>query len=205
MRKCLIIAGGQYDTISIDSDYELIIACDKGYEYSKKLGIVPNLIVGDFDSLNIDIEPDIQVEKLPKEKDDTDTFHAIRCALKADCEEIHICCAMGGRMDHYVANLQSLMYLAKRGIGCQLLGADNRTYAIYNSHLTLPREAAYLSVFSLSDISEGVSIEGAKYPLDNAVLTNDWPLGVSNEWEDDEVTVTVKAGCLAIMVCGYDH
>ena len=102
---CAIISGGEYSPMDDIKAAEYIIACDRGYSYAKRSGIVPDLLLGDFDSYTGKLPEGAAVERLPREKDDTDTMHAVRRALELGFTRISLYCALGGRLDHTLANL----------------------------------------------------------------------------------------------------
>lgn len=197
---CLIISGGDFSPFTVpESAY--VIACDRGYAYSQSCGVRPDLVLGDFDSYSGELDPGIPVQKLPVEKDDTDTVSALRYALSRDFAEITLVCALGGRLDHTLANLQAAVFAAKRGASLRILGADTEILTLRAGTLRIPRREGWsLSVFAAEDRCRGVSISGAKYELHDAELTNDFPLGVSNEWAADEVEISLREGTLLIVL-----
>jgi len=199
--RCVIISGGEYSPIiDVNSD-DYVIACDKGYEYAVQSGIVPDLVVGDFDSYSGDVATDIPIDRYISEKDDTDTMIAIRYAVEQGFEELAIFCASGGRLDHMVANLQSLKFAA--GFGLDVWMHDDHTdiYAFANRTKRFEKREDYsVSVFALSDECKGVGIHGTKYVLDNAFVTNSFPIGVSNEWKDDYAEIGVENGVLMVVL-----
>lgn len=201
MEKCVIVSGGEYSSLSfIDSSY-FVIACDKGYEYTQMANVVPNIVLGDFDSCKKPIPSDINTLVLPVEKDDTDTTYAIKYAIKNGAKEIVLTCALGGRLDHLVANIQSCVYAVKCGVEISLKSDDCEIFFMTNSERCFEKRAGYsFSVFSVTEKCSGVCLSGAKYPLKNAVLENSFPIGVSNEWLDSSIKVTVSNGILMIIM-----
>ena len=201
--KCLIISGGEAGKINIDeSDFDLIIACDHGLDNARALGIRPDVVIGDFDSLSKE-GPDSEMEviRFPKKKDDTDTMLAARLAIERGFKDISICCALGGRADHLIANLQTLKWIAQNKAKAFLIEEKEEMVAFSDSKISVPKKDCFsLSVFSLSDKSKGVSIKGAEYEADNLTLTNSFPIGVSNSFESNEVAIEVKEGTL-LVVC----
>ena len=185
MRKlCAIISGGEADDLAGIRDADFIIACDRGYAYAKKAAIRPDLLVGDFDSYRGELDKTVPVLDLPVEKDDTDTMAAVRWAVSEGFSEIRLYCALGGRLDHLMGNLQALGFACERGVKASLLGNDARIFLLKNDSITLPPLPGYsLSVLALSDRVENVCISGVKYPLQGARVTNTFPIGISNEWE----------------------
>ena len=193
----LIISGGDYAPVESRSrDY--VIACDRGYLHARKMGIRPDLIIGDFDSAPVP-DNDIPFETHPRQKDDTDTMLAVRKALAADCKEIVIACAFGGRLDHTYANIQAGAYAAEHSAAVRLCGTDTDAWIFRDQALTFPRRAGYsLSVFSVTD-SCAVTISGAAYECRDLQIRNTFPVGISNEWKSDPVTVTGCGGILMVM------
>lgn len=201
MKKCLIVSGGEFEKTENVNSYDLIIACDKGYEYCIRSGFIPDVAVGDFDSYDGEIDEKTEVIKLNPVKDDTDTMSAVRYALDKGCREIRICCAFGGRFDHSIANIQTASFILENGGVPVITGRDTEVYGVKNGELRISKkEKCYLSVFALSDVCEGVSIKGTKYLLDDAVITNTFPIGTSNEWIDDEAYIKVKTGTAIAVV-----
>ena len=205
MKKCLIISGGDFSSIPASIEYDYTIACDKGLEYANKLGITPDLIIGDFDSYNGDIDKDApNISVYPSQKDDSDTMLAIRYALEHSYSHIYIICALGGRMDHTIANLQSMNYVASNGGVCEIISENEHLISFTGPEISIPRKESYsLSLFSMSDSCENVSIKGAGYNADHITLTNTFPIGLSNYWKDDFVTVSMSSGIMLISMSKY--
>ena len=200
MSSCLIISGGDFSPFTVPAD-AYVIACDRGYAYARSCGVRPDLVVGDFDSYRGELAPGIPLRKLPVEKDDTDTMSALRFALDRGFREITLVCALGGRLDHLLANLQAAVFAAKQGAALRILGADTEILTLRSGTLRLPRKEGWsLSVFAAEDRCRGVSISGAKYELQDAELTNDFPLGVSNEWAAPEAEISLREGTLLIVL-----
>ena len=195
----LIISGGEYAPLP-DRAYDYVIACDRGYLHARRMGIRPDLIIGDFDSAPVP-EGDVPVERHPSRKDDTDTMLAVKKALQAGCDELLIACAFGGRLDHTLANLQAGAYIAEHGGAARLFGKGTEAAVYGNGTRVFPRRGnRSLSVFSLSGTAV-VSISGAEYSGDRICLSACFPLGVSNAWAGDAVTVTAHEGVVLVMIC----
>ena len=113
-----IVSGGRFSPLADIEKCGYIIACDRGYEYLHEAGLRPDLLVGDFDSYTGPLPRDVPRLDLPVEKDDTDTMAAIRHAVTVGCGEIWLYCAMGGRLDHLLGNLQAAAFAVKHGCGC---------------------------------------------------------------------------------------
>lgn len=200
MKKiCYLISAGEYTGINIikkEEDY--VIAVDGGYGYAMREGICPDMILGDFDSLGfVPEEENIIIHN--REKDDTDTMLAIQEGIKLGYKEFVIYCGLGGRLDHSMANIQTLIYLSKRNMQGKIVGDDVVITAITNGSIELQkRKNGFFSVFTFDEKAKGVSIKNAKYELDNAELYNDVPLGISNEFIGKTVEISVKEGTLVI-------
>ena len=133
------------------------------------------------------------------EKDDTDTMAAIRHAVTVGCGEIWLYCAMGGRLDHLLGNLQAAAFAVKHGVWVRIIDRETEIRVFTGGCITVPeREGWSLSVLALSDRCTGVSIHGTKYELENVTVENSFPIGVSNQWQGD-AEISVAAGVLAVM------
>ncbi len=176
-----------------------IIAADGGLCYLEEAGIKPDLTMGDFDSYGR-IPQGENVFPCKPEKDDTDMMLAVKEALKRGAEGIVLCGGLGGRFDHSIANVQTLLYIAQQGVVCFLLGDNMVCSVIKNGKIGFPAGlSGYVSVFCMGDRASGIDISGLKYPLKNADLTIDVPLGVSNEFELRSAEISVREGSLLIV------
>lgn len=201
MGICYIIGAGEcggMDFIPTENDY--IICADGGLDYAEKYGVAPDLAVGDFDSC---ISKNIQVDyiKLPREKDETDTLYAVNIGFNKGFTEFRLYGMLGGRIDHTLANLQLLKYIKDKGGNACLVGDDYDVYLIKNESISLSGEKGkYVSVFSNSAQSNGVAIKNLKYEVYDFMLSDGYPVGVSNEFTDNCATVSVEEGELIITV-----
>ena len=196
---CFIIGAGPFYGLPVapaPGDY--VIAADGGYLHCREAGLVPDLLLGDFDSLDA-LPGDTDVERFPVDKDDTDSMLAMKLGLEKGYRTFHLYGGTGGRMDHTLANLQGLAYLARQGARGYLYDAAYVFTALWNSSLDLPaREEGIFSVFALGETARGVSILGGRYPLEGGELSPFFPLGVSNHFEGRPVRVSVEKGCLLV-------
>lgn len=198
---CFIIGAGSFYGLPMSVQRtDMVIAADGGWHTCRENGITPTLLVADFDSL--DAAPAFDhILRLPVEKDDTDMIRAVKEGFDRGEREFHLLGGMGGhRTDHTVANMQTLAYIVRRGGQGWLYGNGERFTAICDGgEITLTAgQNSVFSVFCLGADAEGVTIENAKYPLTDAVLTADFPLGVSNHFIGQAVRVAVRRGCLLI-------
>ena len=215
--KCAVLIGAgelhkqQADCIKQNrTQKDCIIALDGGLVFCAEHDIVPDRIVGDFDSLPAEKQellekyPQERIYRLPCEKDDTDTLAAIRMAAEIGYERFIIYGGLGGRLSHTIANIQSLLFLKEQGLYGELVGDKIRVFLLKNESTTLRIEKAnmggYISIFSYSGKSEGVTIKNLKYEVENMTLTNSFPIGVSNEFMGKEMKISVKKGVLLVVV-----
>ncbi|MDD4774415.1 MAG: thiamine diphosphokinase [Eubacteriales bacterium] len=177
---------------------DLVIAADGGIDRLAQLGIEPDIIIGDFDSAKTTPSGG-NVILLPREKDDTDTLAAVRYGLGDGFTDFGIWGGTGGRADHTAANIQTLAFLSKRGARGHLYGDRYKITAVTDGTVTIVNTGVrHVSVFSHSDVSRGVCISGLFYCLDNASITNTFPIGVSNRFTAPEASISVRDGTLII-------
>lgn len=199
MAVCYIFAALETKTLPyIPNKQDYVIAADKGLDNLKKIGIKPDIIIGDFDSLGF-VPSGENIKRLPVEKDDTDVGFAVNYAFELGYKEFVIYGAIGGLLDHTVANLQLSAYISSKGGKSVFVGDNVFVTSITNDTLKISNGKGRLSVFALSDKAEGVFLSGLKYPLENAVIENTFPIGVSNEFTDKSAKITVKNGTLLIV------
>lgn len=199
MAVCYIFAALETKTLPyIPNKQDYVIAADKGLDNLNKIGIKPDVIIGDFDSLGF-VPSGENIKRLPVEKDDTDVGFAVNYAFELGYKEFVIYGAIGGLLDHTVANLQLSAYISSKGGKSVFVGDNVFVTSITNDTLKISNGKGRLSVFALSDKAEGVFLSGLKYPLENAVIENTFPIGVSNEFTDKSAKIAVKNGTLLIV------
>ena len=180
---------------------DIKIAADAGYRTAKLLGVVPDILVGDFDSLG-DIPEDagMKIHKVPAEKDLTDTQIAVEMAIGAGADEIFIIGGLSGRLDHTLSTLSILEDLRERMVhGYVTDGQSHARYMKSSSTLIARSQYKYISVIAADDVVKGVSIEGCKYPLKNAKLSRRVQFAVSNEITGNVTLISVKKGGVYII------
>ena len=199
MSICYIVGAGEfYGSFSPKAD-DLVIAADGGYDTLRALGITPDLILGDMDSVSADAAG---IERLvyPVRKDETDSFLAYREGVRRGYSEFSLYGCTGGREDHTFANYALLVYARERGHKMALIGKSSDTFAMINESVTISGEPlSHLSVFAFGGDARGVSVRGAEYEADRVTLTSSFPLGVSNRFSGGEVRVSVENGKLLVM------
>ena len=199
MKKCVILCAGGFDgLLEKPGKDDYLIAADGGYRHAQSLGITPDCILGDFDSLGFVPEG---AKVFPVEKEDTDAMLAVRHGLSLGFTEFVIYGSLDGdRLDHTVANLQTLLFLAERGATGSLVGNTQIATVVKNSALSMSaRSEGILSVFAMGGKAKGVNIKGLQYEVENATLTPDFPLGVSNHWAGKPALISVEDGTLLVI------
>ena len=184
-----------------------IIAGDRGLEALYQLKIIPNHVVGDFDSVSPKIlefykkQPQIIFHTYNAEKDNTDTDIALKLAIQINSSEITILGALGKRMDHAIANIHILKDALEANIPCQIIDTYNRIYLI-NTEKTLEKEKTYgkyISLIPLTSTVEGLTLKGFKYPLNRYNLPIGTSLGISNEIIEDIAHIEMEKGILIVI------
>lgn len=199
LKKCIIFCAAGFDALAAPIETNsLVVAADGGLQHTQRLGITPDVILGDFDSLGFVPEG---ANVFPVEKDDTDAMLAVRHGLQVGCGEFFLYGSLDGkRLDHTVANFQTLQFLADNGARGYLIGQDYVVTVVKNGSVSFPTEAeGILSVFCLGADAHGVTIEGLQYELQNGRLSAGFPLGVSNHFIGQAATVSVKNGSLLLL------
>lgn len=234
MPTCYIVGAGDFTPRGFAPvPGDLVLAADGGYRALYSLGYMPDLLLGDFDSLgDLPLPPDLPVLRFPARKDDTDTGLALRHGLDRGYRDFALYGCAGGRVDHLLANLQSMARVSRLGAAIRLAAPQYDAWALTGpaphasapapggpapdapnaptpaapdgpaATLTLPDRpgGTLVSVFCQGDRAEGVTLAGLAYPLSDAALTGDFPLGVSNRRLDGQrATVAVRRGTLLIL------
>lgn len=276
MPTCYIVGAGDFTPRGFAPvPGDLVLAADGGYRALYSLGYMPDLLLGDFDSLgDLPLPPDLPVLRFPARKDDTDTGLALRHGLDRGFRDFALYGCAGGRVDHLLANLQSMARVSRLGAAIRLAAPEYDAWALTGpapdapdalapdapdalvlhasaphasapstpapdapashisaSHASAPDAPApstpapdasgpaphapdgpaatlalpprpggtLVSVFCHGDRAEGVTLTGLAYPLSDAALAGDFPLGVSNRrLEGRPATVSVRRGTLLI-------
>lgn len=200
MNECYIFGAGQfYGLHTRPRPGDFLIAADGGYTACRAAGLVPDLLVGDFDSLPT-VPEGCAIVRLPVEKDDTDMLAAIRLGLERGAKRFHLYGGTGGdRPEHTLSNLQCLLFLAERGGEGILYDRTSACTALRAGTLRFPAGSrGNISVFAMDGPAEGVTLRGLQYGLEDAVLTPSLPLGVSNSFTGAAAEITVKRGTLLV-------
>ena len=199
MKECVIFCAAECDGLArpIGPD-ALVIAADGGLRHMEKLGIIPDAVLGDFDSLGFCPEG---ANVFPVEKDDTDAMLAVRLGLRRGCGEFLLYGSLDGpRLDHTVANFQTLQFLAEHGAAGYLIGNTTMVTVVKNGKITFPAGlSGTISVFCMGSDAVGVTEKGLFYGLENGTLSSGFPLGVSNHFTGEAAEISVKNGSLLVL------
>ena len=199
MKTCVIFGAAEFDSLVCPlTPEDYVIAADGGLEHTRKLGITPHAVLGDFDSLGYTPEG---ANVFPVEKDDTDAMLAVRRGLALGYRKFLLYGGMDGpRLDHTVANFQTLHYLAREGALGILVGKTWLATVIQNGSLRFPEGlTGTVSVFCCGSEAGGVDLEGLYYPLEKGSLTPAFPLGVSNHFTGKQALIRVEQGSLLVL------
>ncbi|MCB7319737.1 thiamine diphosphokinase [Lacrimispora sp. 210928-DFI.3.58] len=212
MKRCLILTGGRLD-LSFARDFlkgesfARVIAVDGGLKAAKELSLMPDIIVGDFDT----VEPEILAFFRKKEhiiwdvhnpeKDDTDTELAIKRALAMGCDETVLLGATGGRLDHMLGNLHLLYPCLQKGMEACIVDPQNKLYLIDGERHFRRDElwGNYISFLPLTEEVRGITLTGFKYPLTDKDIEIGTSLCISNELAEEEGTITFLEGVLMVV------
>ena len=199
---CYIVAACKDNSDDIffsPKNNDLVIAADGGYDIIKEKNIKSDILLGDFDSIK-NIPAHDNIVKHPVCKDDTDTFLAYKLAFEKGYRNFVIFGGVGGRVDHTIANIHTLLHIAKNGGRGFLLGNGEIITTIYNSEIAFPQEEkGYISVFAHEKNASGVSLSGLKYCVDDITLESGLTLGTSNEFVGERAIISVSDGSLLII------
>lgn len=208
--KVLLFANGEIEDYSFCKQYctppFYVICCDGGVRHAKKLGLKPDIILGDLDSADPMIikeyrEQGVLIQTCPCEKDETDMELGLQHACQAGATETVIIGGIGSRLDHTLANCHLLYRCLKKGIDAKLVNERNCIYLIQKQLALYGQKGDTVSLLPFSMEVTGITLEGFYYPLANATLAIDSPRGISNVMLGETARVTIKTGLLYVMQC----
>ena len=207
MKRCVIIGGapiGRYDRIrTLLGENDYYIYCDSGLKHREALGAAPDLIIGDFDSYE-QPETDIETIVLPTVKDDTDTMFAVKEGLRRGFEDFLLVGALGGRLDHTMVNVYSLLYLDEKGKNGAIADDFSVVRLVSRTPVEISPEWAFFSLVNIDGSAHGVTIRDAKYELTDAEIPCSFQYATSNEpLPNKKATVSLKEGRL-LLICDYE-
>lgn len=197
--RCVVIAGGEIKDYKKMKNYikprDYIIACDSGVNHLSELGILPDLIVGDFDSYRDTLDYSCEIITLPVEKDETDSFFAIKQAISRGYDEITLLGGTGRRFDHTMANISALCFIKSQGAFGEIIDDYGRYFVLDGDTAVIKRgECQYFSIIPLTFELHGITITGAKFPLKNADADMNYLYTTSNEIVENECKISIKSG-----------
>ena len=204
----VIICGGKIENYKYMKKYfneaQFIISADSGARHCKSFEVIPDLMVGDFDSVSgVDFADfataGVEIVRFPTEKDMTDSELAIEIALERGCSSIVLLGALGTRLDHSVSNLFLLKKLLDKGIDATIADEHNEVKLISDSIMLTSEEDTFITLLPLAGSAKGVTTRGLHYPLENATLEVGSSRGVSNRFSEDMAQVNVKEGYLLVI------
>lgn len=203
MKRCVIVGGAdihnyEYIREKLCAD-DYVIFCDSGLKHSSKLQVRPGLIVGDFDSHE---NPHLDVETivLPCEKDDTDTVFAVKEAVRRGFEEFLLIGVVGARLDHTLGNVSILLYLDSLGKKGCIIDDYSEMEIVSDKPVSICDRYAFFSLLNITGCAKGITITGAKYPLNGEEITCEYQYGISNEvLPGKEAMVSVAHGRLLLV------
>lgn len=208
--KTLIVTGGSLDICWVKEfiktiNAEYIIAADSGLKYIDELGLVPDMILGDYDSVEdglLDKYKSTDIKTYPREKDYTDTHIAIINALKAGASDIYILGATGTRMDHTFTNICNMKAALDSDVPCFIYDKHNKVYLVNDNmgEVKLAKDGQYGEYVSIVPLSEEavISLSGFKYTLDNYVLHQGLSICQSNEIKENVAVINIKKGFVIV-------
>ena len=203
--RAVIIGGGSCSTNLTEyiMPGDFIVCADSGYDRAKELGVVPDLVIGDMDSIRSAIADGPEIIKAPVQKDETDSMLCVDIVAGRGFDEIIFFGALGGRCDHSFANITLLLYAAKKGIKLEIIHDSSHMFII-DSHANISgAKGDTFSLFAIGGDAHGITTKGLMYPLNGESLYADNPRGVSNELMENEASVSLENGyLLAIHIKG---
>jgi thiamine pyrophosphokinase len=206
MMKAIIVTAGNFSLEALSGrKYDLLIGVDGGCDYLAQYHYIPDVIIGDFDSIDKEVmtlflEKKVKVLKYKAEKDMTDTHIAIEYAIKEGADELLLLGATGTRLDHTLANIFLLERYSKV-VGCKMIDHNNEITFISNGESVelTQKHYQYVSLLPISNQVCGVVTKGLKYSLKGATLKRSDSFGISNELVQDTGSVQIEEGVLAII------
>lgn len=200
MSKAVIISAGSitdYEyTKAFINQGDFVICADGGLLHAKKMGVVPDITVGDFDSYIGEVTG--EVRRFNPEKDYTDTHIAVEAAMDRGYREIVLLGATGTRLDHTLSNIGLLEYIAKNGGKGYVINETNMITVITESSVLKPERGWHLSLIPIGEV-KGVTLKNLKYTLSNYDLKFAQSLAVSNEFTDKDAVIEIKEGSLIVI------
>ncbi|OPF51759.1 thiamine diphosphokinase [Clostridium baratii] len=206
--RSIIVSGGKAPSKELLKEYikddDYIVGVDKGCNILKEIEVTPNIILGDFDSIDKEVlnyykDKNVKIEKFNAEKDYTDTDLGYIKALEVNPSEIILFGATGSRIDHMLGNIGILLKGLRENIKVTIVDDNNKMYAVNKSSLVKKEEGRVISFHALSDIVKNLTIKNGKYPLNNYNMTLLEPRAICNEFLDDDIYIEFDSGIILIL------
>lgn len=210
MKACILL-NGKVDNLNFlkkeiqKEKYDYIICADGGANFLYKLDIAPSYIIGDLDSIDFNVKDyfekkGVDFKKFPSRKDETDAQLCIHLAKELKVNNVDILGALGGRIDHTIANINLMYYIKNLGINPVLKTEKEYVYIVNNESLCiLGNKGDTISILPIKDDAKGITLEGLEYPLNNATINFGNPIGISNVMSSNKCRIKVKSGNLLII------
>jgi thiamine pyrophosphokinase len=203
MKRCVIFAAGPMEITALlptqFSEEDYIIAADAGIRNAARLSVIPQLVMGDMDSLDQREVPEGAI-LFPVRKDDTDLMLAVKKGIELGGRDFLIYGALGGRLDHTYASIQTLSYLLDHGCTGTLVDGSQLVTLLENTTWKVPAGFRHVSIFSYTERCGGITLKGLSYPLEDALLDQNFPLGVSNSMTGEPASISVREGRLLVIL-----
>ena len=210
MKICIILNGeiknyNYINGILSNISYDYIICSDGGANHAYNMNIVPDYIIGDLDSVNEDIidyykNKNVIFKKFSPKKDETDTELCIQISEKLKAKEIHLIGALGGRIDHTIANINLLYYIRKIGIKPKIISEKEEIYIAINEEVSIDGKIGdIISILPIKNDVKGVTLKNLEYSLENFDIDFSTPLGISNVMTDYSCKIKVEEGSIIII------
>lgn len=203
--RCVVIGAGEISDYAVIlgkiTDDDFIICADGGYKSAEKLGVIPDIIVGDFDSSAFPENSSCEIIKLKPEKDETDLFAAVEKGYNLGYRSFLLLGCLGGRFDHTLANITLLSYWKDKNADIIISDEINQIFILSPGVHSFSKMKGKISFFAFSEKVEGLTLKGVKYPLKGYTLLNNCGLCVSNEITEDRCTVEFNSGKLLTVIC----
>lgn len=205
MKRCVILCAAPIDSVSwlkqIIKQDDFLLCADGGYRHAEAIGRKPDLLIGDFDSIQKPENSLFEIITFPPEKDYTDSMLALKIGIERGFTDFLLLGGLGGRIDHSLANLSLLTYALDSGVNLKIADERNSLEILRDKSKTLKRGKCgeMLSLFPLGGFAYGVTVTGVKYPLNEYTMEPVCSLGVSNEITEEFATVSVRKGNLLII------
>lgn len=203
MKRCVIVGGADINNYcfireKLHAD-DYVVFCDCGLKHLEPLQVKPDLIVGDFDS-HENPQLDTETIVLPCEKDDTDTVFAVREAVRRGFDDFLLIGVIGSRLDHTLGNVSILLYLDSLGKKGCIIDDYSEMELVSDKSVSICDQYAFFSLLNISGCARGITVVGAKYPLEDSEITCEYQYGISNEvLRGETATVSVKQGKLLLI------